>query len=104
MALLRSEPNVYADSAVPFATSTGAATGTGYALNFVANQLHIYNDRATAVLLALGTSSPSSAMSGQHKTCAGENVVVRDVLLSRFALYCTATATGTIVRCLAVGP
>lgn len=103
MALLRTEPNVYAVDAVPFATSTGAATGVGVALDFNANQLHVWNDRATVVYLGLGTSTPSSDLSLRVCSTNGP-LVVRDVLLSRFALYCTATATGTVVRCLAVGP
>ena len=102
MALLRNEPNFYAVDAVPFATSTGAATGAGYALEFNANQLHVYNDRATVVYFGIGTSSPTSALT--HRVCSTNGpLVVRDVLFSRFALYCTATSTATYVRCLAIG-
>lgn len=102
MALLRNEPNYYAVDAVPYATSTGAATGAGYALDFNANQLHVYNDRAAVVYLGLGTSTPSSAFA--LRVCStGGALVLRDVLLSRWALYCTATSTATFVRCLAVG-
>lgn len=99
MPVLRQDPQQYVvNDCVPYTTASQAATG--YTLDFNASRLHLTNARASAVYVALGTSTPTTV---GYRTCAGETVAITDVLFSRFAIAATTTTTGTFVYATAWG-
>lgn len=84
-----------------FSSENAVSTASVSDFGFVANEVHVYNDKATPVYVTLNSTAPGTTAG--FRTCASDSLKLSQVMTGYLGLASTTTSTATVARVLAVG-